>query len=398
MSTPAPGRGPRCASAVSRQRNLDAAVGEVLEALEEGLDGATPDLLVAFATHHYGGDLPRLGGELREGTGAAGLIGCTGAWTIGSGEELETSPGVSVLAASLPDTRIAQVRIRPPEDGGAETLDFPLPDPATSSVLVFADPFSFPTTAWLRAYAESDACAAPLVGGLASGGVAPGQNVLWMGSEPYTNSAVALVLEGATRLEPVVSQGCRPIGPPLVVTGIEGTAVTRIGGEPAAKAFMSALEGLAPEERSLFEAGALVGRAVDAARTEERAGELIVRPLLGLDPRTHAVHVADEGLRRGVTLRIMVRDAASASSELDAVLKSARESEAERAFGGLLVTCNGRGRGMFERENADAELFARHFGSGFPLAGFSASGEIGPVGRTPFLHGFTASGALFTTR
>ena len=34
------------------------------------------------------------------------------------------------------------------------------------------------------------------------------------------------------------------------------------------------------------------------------------------------------------------------------------------------------------------------FGS-IPVAGFFAAGELGPIGGTSFLHGFTASIALF---
>jgi small ligand-binding sensory domain FIST len=33
-----------------------------------------------------------------------------------------------------------------------------------------------------------------------------------------------------------------------------------------------------------------------------------------------------------------------------------------------------------------------------PVAGFFANGEFGPVGRRNFLHGFTASLALFCRR
>jgi len=389
---------PLCVSALSSESNLDAAIGDVLDEIDAGLDGDAPDLVFVFATHHYGGELPRLGAELVEGTGTAGLIGCTGAWSIGPGRELEVGAGLSVLAAKLPGTRIALGRVPLPADGGSETLDFPIPLGEDSSVLAFADPFSFPTTAWLRAWSESEHARVPLVGGLAAGGVAPGQNVLFAGSEPYTDGAVAVVIEGATRVVPVVSQGCRPVGPPLVVTKAEGSVITEIRGEPAATVLMEVLGDLEPDDRALFERTALVGRATDAARSELRPRDLIVRPVMGLDPKARAVAIADDGLRTGATIRLMVRDAESATTELDEALGVATLEAAGEAFGGILVTCSGRGRGLFERDHADALAFEKHLGKGFPIAGMAASGEIGPVGGIPFLHGYTATGALLAPR
>jgi len=60
----------------------------------------------------------------------------------------------------------------------------------------------------------------------------------------------------------------------------------------------------------------------------------------------------------------------------------------------LLFTCNGRGTRMFSQPHHDAAAIARALGP-LPLAGFFAQGEIGPIGRQNFVHGFTASIALF---
>ena len=62
--------------------------------------------------------------------------------------------------------------------------------------------------------------------------------------------------------------------------------------------------------------------------------------------------------------------------------------------GALLFACNGRGRGMFGCADHDAEAVARALG-GAPSAGMFAAGEIGPVGGEAFLHGFTATVAVF---
>jgi small ligand-binding sensory domain FIST len=67
---------------------------------------------------------------------------------------------------------------------------------------------------------------------------------------------------------------------------------------------------------------------------------------------------------------------------------------ANPAAGGLLCSCNGRGTRMFAESGHDIEL-ARRVMPGTPMAGFFAAGELGPVGGKNFLHGHTASLALF---
>ena len=62
--------------------------------------------------------------------------------------------------------------------------------------------------------------------------------------------------------------------------------------------------------------------------------------------------------------------------------------------GALVFTCNGRGQDMFGSPDHDAEALDREL-QGAPAAGFFAAGEIGPVGGESFLHGFTATVAIF---
>jgi small ligand-binding sensory domain FIST len=49
---------------------------------------------------------------------------------------------------------------------------------------------------------------------------------------------------------------------------------------------------------------------------------------------------------------------------------------------------------MFKEASHDAAAIAKSLGE-IPLAGFFAQGEIGPVAGQNFIHGFTASVALF---
>jgi small ligand-binding sensory domain FIST len=63
-------------------------------------------------------------------------------------------------------------------------------------------------------------------------------------------------------------------------------------------------------------------------------------------------------------------------------------------YAGCLCSCNGRGRGLFGTPDHDAKLIQQSFGP-ICLTGFFCNGEIGPIGEKNFLHGYTASLALF---
>ena len=97
-------------------------------------------------------------------------------------------------------------------------------------------------------------------------------------------------------------------------------------------------------------------------------------------------------MRVGQTFRFFVRDAISADADLRRALSDALGSG--RPAGALLFTCNGRGTSMFPEPDHDARVVAEALGTQ-ALAGFFCGGEIGPVGGKAFLHGFTATLAIF---
>jgi len=49
----------------------------------------------------------------------------------------------------------------------------------------------------------------------------------------------------------------------------------------------------------------------------------------------------------------------------------------------------GRGEGLYGEPNFDSHLFNRYIRD-IPLSGFFCGGEIGPVGNSTFLHGYTS--------
>jgi small ligand-binding sensory domain FIST len=258
-------------------------------------------------------------------------------------------------------------------------------------VVMLAEPFSFPADGLLAELNGEDGPV--VVGGLASGGRRPGEHRLFAGTDVVEEGAVAIALRGA-RMHTVVSQGCMPIGPEMVITSAEGSTVHELAGRPAMEKLQQVVEELEPEERRLALEGLLAGLVIDENTPDYERGDFLIRSIHGGDRESGAL-IVGERVRVGQTMRFHVRDARSADEDLRSRLRAAREGLAGAAPGGaLLFSCNGRGTRMFPAPDHDAVAIAQEL-ERIPAAGLFCNGEIGPVGGRSFLHGFTATMVLF---
>jgi small ligand-binding sensory domain FIST len=137
----------------------------------------------------------------------------------------------------------------------------------------------------------------------------------------------------------------------------------------------------------------MLGIVIDENRPEYERGDFLVRPIIAADAGAGSIALG-ERIRVGQTVRMQIRDGVSADEDLRVALGTqAAALGSARAAGALLFTCNGRGSHMFETPDHDA--MAVEDALGVPAGGFFCAGEIGPVGGRNFLHGFTATMALF---
>jgi small ligand-binding sensory domain FIST len=208
----------------------------------------------------------------------------------------------------------------------------------------------------------------------------------------YTGG-VGVLLTGPIGLRCVVSQGCRPIGKPLVVTRGQDQIIQELSGQTPLEYLRHLYRELPPQDQWLFERGLHIGLVMDEYRDTFRQGDFLVRNLHGLDRESGALVILDR-IRVGQTVQFHVRDAASADEDLRRMLQADREAHPLPVRGGLLFTCNGRGRSMFEAAHHDARAIRSEVGA-IPLAGFFAAGELGPLGKRNYIHGFTACVGLF---
>lgn len=395
---------PRFSAALSTSADSARAEREATGALLKGMAGQQPDLLLAFATHHHGSALERLGPRLADTTGAGAVLGCTGESVIGGTREIEHEPALALFGARLPgcEVRSFESEAAPGPDGEAVFSGFPdVRDAARASALVLAEPFSFPADHFLRVLEERWP-GVPVTGGMASGGSGPGQNLLITRTGLRESGAVGAVIEGGIELRSVVSQGCRPVGKPVVITACEHNEVQKLGGRPALDVLMESLHAMSPEDQKLFQGGPFLGLAIDAKKQAFERGDFLVRGIVRVDPREKSFAVA-ELVRRGQTAQFLVRDAASAGEDLRLLLREQGGADiarlgGESRAGALLFSCNGRGSRLFSTPDHDVSALRAGLACDLPVAGFFCAGEIGPVGGRNFVHGFTASVAILRPR
>lgn len=365
------------------------------------IGGSAVDLAVVFASP---GQLDDVDASLERVSAIlepACLLGCLAQGVVGSGREVEQGPAASVWVASLPGCEIESFSL----EGGSGTFGEAgeMPPalasqrsveglPAPDLVILLSDPFSFPAEAFLDSLALQSP-ALPVVGGIASGARSGDDRVLFCGDEPVGAGAVGVALSGVDVL-PCVSQGAAPIGPEMVVTAAEENLILELASKPALEKLSEVMSAIDPRERGLAATGLLLGIVIDENQPEYERGDFLIRGLLGADRSSGALAIGDR-VRVGQTVRFHARDAGSADEDLQHALALGTAALGERgAAGALLFTCNGRGRQMFSVPDHDARALAAALGP-VPVSGFFCAGEIGPVGGRSFLHGFTATLALF---
>lgn len=392
------------AAALSRREDTDEATQEVIASLRRQLTGSI-DLLTLFFTVQHQERAAQMAQQLRQALNPRVLVGCSAEGVIGGDREVEREPGLSALAANLPgviltpfqmsyvewdylldDTR-RQLRRRV----GIRRDTLPGDADETRAFLLFGDPFTTPVIDLMEALDEIGG--APTVGGMASSGDQPGQNVLLLNDQVFDDGAVGVRIAGEVRVDVVVSQGCRPIGETLLVTRAEEQVIHTLGGKPALEAAQNTFSDLNEAEQEQVQNGALfLGIVTNEYQDAFDRGDFLIRGVLGVDPESGAMVIGEE-VQAGQTVQFHIQDAETADEDLRLLMRRSATNDSAPA-GGLVFSCNGRGLRMFDLPNHDVRGVLEAVPE-TPLAGFFAAGELGPIGGKSCLHGQTASIALF---
>jgi small ligand-binding sensory domain FIST len=379
------------ASALSTHPVPAEAVGEVTGQVLEQLGGASPDLAVLFVTRPHAGALEDAAATVRKVLSPTILMGCAAESVVGNGLEIEEAAAVTLWAGVIGQVAPIRLWAEPDADNAPQVAGWPSSLPfEPQGLLLLADPYTTPVEQLIKGLEDTQP-GLVVLGGMASAARGPGGNRLVLDEHIHTSGAVGALIGPGARLSSVVSQGCRPIGRPLVITKAERNVIYELAGEPALERLLEMVKaGMSERDIALINQGLHMGLVIDEHKAEFGRGDFLVRNVLGADQTNGAIAVGDV-VEVGTTVQFHVRDAESADEDLRQLLDD------REANGALIFTCNGRGTRLFPEPNHDAEVVGDLLHEP-PLAGFFAAGELGPVGGRNFLHGFTASLALFEDR
>lgn len=384
------------AVALSKTVQTESAAREAAENIRAQLNTASIDLACVFFSAHHAAGAHLLAHVLTGTLRPSLLIGCSGEGVIAGTEELETAAAITVWAAVLPGVNLHLVRSSfSPTHDQFHLSGWPAPRGEEAAFLLLADPFTVPVQDILRILGERYP-GTKAIGGLAGGGQEVGMNRLLLNDQVLDNGLVGVYLSGAVDIRPVISQGCRLIGDRFVVTRAEGNLIHELGGAPALQRLQAVFESLSEEDRRRAHRVLHLGIVIDEHRNRFERGDFLIRNLLGADRATGAVAIGDV-VQEGQTVQFHLRDAESATEDLNSLLAIDGGRHRHPPLGALLFSCCGRGQGLFGRPNHDVTATMERLGP-IPIAGFFAQGEIGPIGNRNFLHGYTASLALFAER
>lgn len=385
-------------SSLQKHDSISMALGNAVHECSEALDAA-PDAVLLFASgSSVESHAEALLEHVRQAYPNASILGGITDSVIGTNSECEDRTCVSLMAISgmsSPPRLFPLECVQTPDGWSVLGLDDDIVygDAAGGGLCVVACPRSFSMERLYDRFDpswSSQSTRVKILGGNLSRAPWNQPATLFCDQQVIRGGAVAMVLPPELEWQCVLSQGCRPIGEKMVVTGSEGNVVTSLGGKPALLRLRETFNELPNREREMAMRLLLIGTALSEYSETFSHGEFLIRNIVGIDQDTGAIHCA-EPIRVGQTIRFHVVDADAADADLRQLVS--RAAKTLEPIAGLLVSCNGRGTRLFNAPHHDAGVLHEYFPS-LPLTGFLAAGEFGPVAEKNFVHGFTAVASL----
>jgi small ligand-binding sensory domain FIST len=386
----------------------------------------TPTLALLYITDHYAGDaediLEHLSAELH---GVTDWVGTVGVGVASNNVEYFDEPAMALMLCELPSDQYRVFSGVAPLGMGFEA----------HTALIHADG-NTPDLAELIGEMADRTDSGYLFGGLASSrsqtvqfalggdGFMQGQG---LASGVFHGGLSGVAFGSDVRMISRVTQGCLPVARARTITQAERNLVMMLDGEPALDVLLSDLQVSLDEPNSALQAvratlaglmrpptraGASDSTAV--GRTGNFGPDVIVRHIIGLDPKTRGVAVADL-VETGMQLAFCQRNEKAARADLMRICAEIREElepqelpvatvqalgaseleaaphPARRIAGAVYVSCSGRGGPHFGGASAELQIVRRALGD-VPLVGFFAGGEI----ARNHLYGYTGVLTVFT--
>lgn len=384
----------RAGVGLSTASDTHEAARESLRRALSGLEGERPDLCVVFTTVEHRHGWSEGLAAIAEASGTPYIVGCSASGVIAEGVEIEDGPAVGVLALAS-DTLSATPCLF--HDGGDRglTAGVRLGQRMVTSrgshdlLLVWPDPFTVHPHRLLRGI-DATLGGVPVAGGAASA-AASADTFQFSGEEIASRAVSGVRLGGDFRHRIAVSQGCRPVGCPLRVTGAHENLVLELDGRPAIERLREIVPDDLLDDPERAQDLVSVALLPDPADAAIRPGEFLVRNIIAADPDTGVLGIADV-VEEGQRLVFALREPGAARDDMArALARIAAEGAALRYRFGLYFDCLARGSSLYGKTGVDSEMLGRAL-PGVPVLGFFCNAEMAPMRGVNQL--FTYTGVL----
>jgi small ligand-binding sensory domain FIST len=178
------------------------------------------------------------------------------------------------------------------------------------------------------------------------------------------------------------------------ITKCDRNILMELDGEPPLNILRDLYTSLDSRDQTLLQNALFLGLVMDPMKSHFTQGDFLIRNIVGLDTEKGILAIGAL-LREGQQVQFHLRDKETSADDLDQVLSMyTSRTGHDHTSGALLFSCLGRGEYLYGKASHDTQMFKKKVGN-LPISGFFCNGEIGPVGGTTYLHGYTSCFALF---
>eukprot|EP01024_Parvocaulis_polyphysoides_P023617 TRINITY_DN2180_c0_g1_i3.p1 TRINITY_DN2180_c0_g1~~TRINITY_DN2180_c0_g1_i3.p1 ORF type:complete len:350 (+),score=54.47 TRINITY_DN2180_c0_g1_i3:82-1050(+) len=225
----------------------------------------------------------------------------------------------------------------------------------------------------------------------------------------FFDGAICLYFTGDITMDLMIAQGCRTLSENVwtVVNKAADAIISEVVDENGRvmspiKALQVELSQYNEQELKQISQNLMVSVALDPLKENLDLNDFVVRQIVGVIPTSQAIVVGDQDLKIGSRLKFVARDLLGAQEDIENHCLDFKRREFQATMEGkqtlpplgtLMFNCNGRGQGLYGTPNYDSKKISQFIP--VPISGFQCNGEIGQLGDTTWLHGFTCAVGIF---
>lgn len=297
------------------------------------------------------------------------VVGCSAAGIFTEQEWVLDAPAAAAMVFG------GDVSLLPSHGGAPDEL-----------ILALAAPNAINST-WIRAPGRR-------FGGVSGDATGQGPFKVWCGGRVAANGRCETTIRGA-RGAVGVSQGVRPLSPPLEITQVSGYDVISLGTQPSLNSLARELPLEVRELDRIPLHLILAGVVFGDPDTAIQEGRYRLAPVIAANSDDRSVTLSAR-LAPGEHLFWALRQPLAAERDMRLTVERVRGELGREPDFALFFPCMGRGPYFYGGIDRDLELLKARF-PGLPLIGFYGNGEIAPLDGSNELFQYSGVLGLFST-